>query len=128
VAKKGKPVDVYVGARLKMRRHELGMSQGTLAGAIKLTFQQVQKYEKGTNRMGASRLMQIANVLDVPPTFFFEGGPDQKAQRNLPSPDYADEFIKLPDGPKLIRAFQKISSAKLRRSIVTMVENIAGEE
>ncbi len=70
-----KPVDKHVGGRVRMRRLMLGMSQSALADAIGVTFQQVQKYEKGTNRMGSSRLQQVANVLQVPVKFFFEDVP-----------------------------------------------------
>src|SRR5271168_2400962 len=69
------PIDKHVGARVRMRRLMIGMSQGKLGDALDVTFQQVQKYEKGANRIGASRLQQLARVLDVPPSYFFEGAP-----------------------------------------------------
>jgi transcriptional regulator with XRE-family HTH domain len=120
------PVDTHAGARLRMRRNDLGMSQGALANAIGLTFQQVQKYEKGSNRMGSSRLLQVANVLTVPVTFFFEGGPGRrKLSSKAPSPTYVSEFVASEDGSSLIRAFTQIRNAKLRRVIVKMVEGIA---
>jgi transcriptional regulator with XRE-family HTH domain len=76
VAKKApNPIDKHVGSRVRMRRMMLGMSQEKLGDALGLTFQQVQKYEKGTNRIGASRLQQISNILQVPVAFFFEGAP-----------------------------------------------------
>ena len=104
-------VDKYVGSRVRMRRLMLGMSQGKLADAIGLTFQQVQKYEKGTNRIGASRLQQIANALQVPPTFFFEGSPGQaRFDGKAPPPDFAFEFISTRDGLALARAFTKLPS------------------
>jgi transcriptional regulator with XRE-family HTH domain len=122
------PIDKHVGSRVRMQRLMLGMSQTTLADAIGLTFQQVQKYEKGTNRMGSSRLMQIANVLQVPPTFFFEGAPGQrKASGSAPSPAYVSEFLATSDGIALTRAFTRLSSGKLRRSIVNIVKEMAGE-
>jgi transcriptional regulator with XRE-family HTH domain len=109
-----------------MRRQALGMSQSKLADAIGLTFQQVQKYEKGTNRMGSSRLMQIAHVLEVPVTFFFEGAPGQpKISRSAPSPDFVAQFLSKEDGLALTRAFMRLRDAKIRRSIVHLVENIA---
>ncbi len=112
-----------------MRRNMLGMSQEKLADAIGLTFQQVQKYEKGTNRMGSSRLQQIANVLKVPVTFFFEGAPGKsRAKGNAPSPAYVSEFLATPDGLALTKAFMQIKNAKLRRSIVNVVNQIAGPE
>jgi transcriptional regulator with XRE-family HTH domain len=124
--KQPNPVDTYAGARLRMRRNELRMSQGALANAIGLTFQQVQKYEKGSNRMGSSRLLQVANVLKVPVTFFFEGAPGRRIlSSKAPSPTYVSEFVASQDGPSLIRAFTQIRNAKLRRVIVKMVEGIA---
>lgn len=121
------PVDKHVGARLRMRRLMLHMSQTKLADAIGLTFQQVQKYEKGTNRMGSSRLQQVANILQVPVTFFFEGAPGQaKGDGKGPSPDYVAEFLSTSDGLALIRAFTRVKSVKLRRNIVNVVKEIAG--
>ena len=73
------PVDKYVGSRVRMRRIMLGMSQEKLGEALGLTFQQVQKYEKGTNRVGASRIQQISEILQVPVSFLFEGGPSGTA-------------------------------------------------
>ena len=121
------PIDAHVGSRVRMRRLILGMSQEKLGDAIGLTFQQVQKYEKGTNRMGSSRLVQIANVLKVPVTFFFEGAPGQsKLDGKAPSPAYVSNFLATSDGLALTKAFMQIKDAKLRRSIVKTVEEIAG--
>jgi transcriptional regulator with XRE-family HTH domain len=123
------PVDQYVGSRVRARRLAVGMSQGKLADALHLTFQQVQKYEKGVNRISSSRLTQIATALKVPVMFFFEGGPDQrKIAKNAEPTNYVRDFINSQDGIALIRAFRKISNAKLRRSFVTLVENIADQE
>ena len=123
------PVDVHVGSRVRMRRMMLSTSQETLAKAIGLTFQQVQKYEKGTNRMGSSRLQQIGNALQVPVTFFFEGAPGQsKIDGNAPSPAYVSKFLATSDGLALTKAFMQIKSATLRRSIVNVVNEIAGPE
>src|SRR3990172_8460682 len=117
------PVDKHVGSRVRMRRMMLGMSQEKLGDALDLTFQQVQKYEKGTNRMGSSRLQQIANILQVPVTFFFEGVPGQpRIDGKAPSPAYVSDFLATSDGLALTRAFTRIKSAKLRRSIVNVVE------
>jgi transcriptional regulator with XRE-family HTH domain len=122
------PVDKHVGRRVRMRRMMLHMSQEKLADAIGLTFQQVQKYEKGTNRMGSSRLQQVANVLQVPVTFFFEDAPGQpRVDGKAPSPAYVSDFLATSDGLALTRAFTRIKSAKLRRSIVTLVEEIADD-
>lgn len=105
----------------------LGMSQEKLADAIGLTFQQIQKYEKGANRMGSSRLQQIADILRVPAAFFFEDLPDnEKIAGDAPSPTYMFEFLTTSDGLALAKAFMRIKNAKLRHSIVNMVEMIVG--
>ncbi len=121
-----KPVDKHVGSRVRMRRLMLGLSQEKLADAIGITFQQVQKYEKGTNRMGSSRLQQIANVLQVPVRYFFEGSPGQSNPdgKSL-SPAYVSDFLATSDGLALIKAFMQIKAVKLRRNIVKLVEEIA---
>ena len=121
------PVDKHVGSRVKMRRLMLGMSQEKLGDALGLTFQQVQKYEKGTNRMGSSRLQQISNILKVPVTFFFEAVPGQsKLDGKAPSSTYVSDFLASSDGLSLIKAFMKIKNPKARRCIVNLVEDIAG--
>ena len=126
------PVDKYVGSRVRMRRIMLGMSQEKLGEALGLTFQQVQKYEKGTNRVGASRLQQISEILQVPVAFLFEGGPSGAANSGGfsegTSPSYVSDFLATSEGLALTRAFTRISDAKLRRSIVEMVEQIAARE
>lgn len=115
-----------------MRRMMLAMSQEKLGDALGLTFQQVQKYEKGTNRIGASRLQQIANILQVPVSFFFEGAPDlgntpsPVGMNEAPSPAYVSDFLATSDGLALTKAFMRIHDAKLRRRIVDLVEHIAG--
>jgi transcriptional regulator with XRE-family HTH domain len=115
-----------------MRRMMLGMSQEKLGNALGLTFQQVQKYEKGTNRIGASRLQHIARILDVPVAFFFEGAPEipgQTTGRNeTPSPAYISDFLATSDGLALTKAFTLITEGKLRRRIVDLVEEIAGAQ
>src|ERR1700750_1950335 len=89
------PIDKHVGSRVRMRRMMLSMSQEKLGDALGLTFQQVQKYEKGTNRIGASRLQQISHILQVPVSFFFEGAPSPQGQtdgmREAPSPAYVSD-------------------------------------
>jgi transcriptional regulator with XRE-family HTH domain len=126
------PVDKYVGSRVRMRRIMLGMSQEKLGEALGLTFQQVQKYEKGTNRVGASRIQQISEILQVPVSFLFEGGPSSTAKADGagegPSPSYVSDFLATSEGLTLTRAFTRISDAKLRRSIVELVEQIAAHE
>jgi transcriptional regulator with XRE-family HTH domain len=125
------PTDKYVGSRVRMRRLMLGMSQGALAGQLGLTFQQVQKYEKGTNRISASRLQAMSHILQVPVSFLFEGAPQPAGtlQRSgeAPLPAYVSDFLAEADGLKLVRAFMQISDAKLRRSLVRLVEEIGGE-
>jgi transcriptional regulator with XRE-family HTH domain len=126
------PVDKYVGSRVRMRRIMLGMSQEKLGEALGLTFQQVQKYEKGTNRVGASRLQQISEILQVSVSFLFEGGPGAILHADgfaeAASPAYVSDFLATSEGLALTRAFTRINDAKLRRSIVDMVEQIAARE
>jgi transcriptional regulator with XRE-family HTH domain len=126
------PIDKHVGSRVRMRRMMLSMSQEKLGDALGLTFQQVQKYEKGTNRIGASRLQQIANILQVPVAFFFEGAPHVGSHQvvgmgEAPSPAYVSDFLATSDGLSLTKAFMRIKNSKLRRRIVDLVEQIAGE-
>ncbi len=110
----------------------LGKSQSWLADAVGLTFQQIQKYEKGTNRIGSSRLQQFANLLDVPVSFFFEGAPGAwsrgKASAVGPSTAYLSKFISSADGLTLIKAFMQIKDVKLRRGIANLVEQIANKK
>ena len=121
------PIDKHVGSRVRMRRMMLGMSQSTLADGLDLTFQQVQKYEKGTNRISASRLQHISQILQLPVTFFFEGLPGQsKAKDDVPSSAYVTDFLATRNGLALTKAFMKIKDAKLRRNIVNLIEEIAG--
>jgi transcriptional regulator with XRE-family HTH domain len=125
------PIDKHVGSRVRMRRMMLNMSQEKLGDALGLTFQQVQKYEKGTNRIGASRLQQISHILQVPVSFFFEGAPLLPGQHSggmseAPSPAYVSDFLATSDGLSLTKAFMRIKNNKLRRRIVDLVEQIAG--
>jgi transcriptional regulator with XRE-family HTH domain len=127
------PIDKHVGSRVRMRRMMLAMSQEKLGDALGLTFQQVQKYEKGTNRIGASRLQQISIILQVPVAFFFEGAPDmsdgtRSVGKDAPSPAYVSDFLATSDGLALTKAFMRITDVKLRRRIVDLVEQIAGED
>ena len=126
------PVDKYVGSRVRMRRIMLGMSQEKLGEALGLTFQQVQKYEKGTNRVGASRIQQISEILQVPVSFLFEGGPSGTTGGDGfsegTSPAYVSDFLATSEGLALTKAFTRIPDAKLRRRIVDLVQQIAGED
>jgi transcriptional regulator with XRE-family HTH domain len=111
-----------------MRRMMLGLSRRSSATGSSLTFQQVQKYEKGANRIGASRLQQIATILQVPVAFFFEGAAGGLPDSNIaPSPAYVSDFLATSDGLALVKAFQRIPRG-VRRSIVDLVRELAGEE
>ncbi len=128
------PIDKHVGSRVRMRRMMLSMSQEKLGDALGLTFQQVQKYEKGANRIGASRLQQISHILEVPVSFFFEGAPHVGeghyggGMSEAPSPAYVSDFLATSDGLSLTKAFTRIKNNKMRRRIVDLVEQIAGED
>ena len=126
------PIDKHVGSRVRMRRMMLGMSQEKLGDALGLTFQQVQKYEKGSNRIGASRLQQISLILQVPVAFFFEGAPSPPGTNGgfgeAASPAYVTDFLATTDGLALVKAFMRIPNAKLRRRLVDLVEEMAGAE
>jgi transcriptional regulator with XRE-family HTH domain len=134
IAKKApNPTDKHVGARVRMRRMMLSMSQEKLGDALGLTFQQVQKYEKGANRIGASRLQQIAHILQVPVSFFFDGAPNAPGQAHdgfseAPSPAYVSDFLATSDGLALTKAFMRLKDPKLRRRIVDLVQQMAGED
>ncbi|NJL07557.1 MAG: helix-turn-helix transcriptional regulator [Methylacidiphilales bacterium] len=127
-AKSPNPTDKHVGARVRMRRMMIGMSQEKLGDALGITFQQVQKYEKGTNRIGASRLQQIARTLGVSVSFFFEGAPDigeMGSFSDSASPSYVAEFLASSEGLALTRAFTRIKNPSVRRRIVDLIEDLA---
>ncbi|HUZ72847.1 MAG TPA: helix-turn-helix transcriptional regulator [Stellaceae bacterium] len=126
------PVDVHVGARVRLRRTTLGMSQEKLGDAIGLTFQQVQKYERGTNRIGASRLYELSRVLDVPVSFFFEelspgtaAAPVGSGLSEPPAQPFGDAAGGNRERLELVRVFQRISDATLRRRLFDLVKAIA---
>jgi transcriptional regulator with XRE-family HTH domain len=129
--KKPNPVDTHVGSRVRLRRMLLGMSQERLGESMGLTFQQVQKYEKGVNRIGASRLFQISKILDVPIQFIFEEAPhsgEGSPARGMAEPDseaFILEFLNSREGLELNRAFVKIGSAKVRKSVVDLVRALS---
>lgn len=126
-------MDVHVGRRIRMRRMMLGLSQSEIAEPLGITFQQVQKIEKGQNRIGAGRLQHVASILKVPVGFFFEGVSQADvfgstgAPRTAP-PDFVQEFCSTRDGLELAAAFQRITDPTTRRKIVALVEAIAPEE
>ena len=128
------PIDVHVGSRVRFRRMLLGMSQEKLAEKLGLTFQQIQKYEKGINRIGASRLFDLAQVLSVPVQFFYEEVPGNGAEATPILPQgFAEagpensivEFLKSRDGLELNKAFVRIQDVKARRAIVDLVRSLA---
>lgn len=121
--KRPNPTDTHVGARTRLRRKMLGMSLEELATVLGITYQQVQKYEKGINRISASRLRHIAHVLQVPESFFFEGAPGERGFEG--SPTYVNAFLASTDGVTLVKAFTTIKNGKLRRCVVDLVEEIA---
>ena len=127
------PIDGHVGGQVRLRRMMMGMSQEWLGEQMGLTFQQIQKYEKGANRIGASRLWALSKVLGVSIDFFFEGlavdahGPLQPGMAEPPSEKYVVEFLNSREGLELNRAFATIADHKVRRSIVDLVRSLAGE-
>jgi transcriptional regulator with XRE-family HTH domain len=135
-SRRANPMDVHVGSRVRLRRMLLGMSQEKLGEHLGLTFQQVQKYEKGVNRIGASRLFDLAKVLGVPVQFFYDEAPTgaQHAGAALPGfaeqPDesYVVEFLGTREGLELNKAFARVTDPKVRRSIVDHVRALAGDE
>lgn len=133
-AGKPNPIDVHVGARIRLRRTLLGMSQQKLGDAIGLTFQQVQKYERGTNRVGSSRMFELARVLDVPVSYFFEEMGSDVAARGRqhafgiasesPASASADPMTKR-ETLELVRAYYKITDAKVRKRLFEMTKALA---
>jgi transcriptional regulator with XRE-family HTH domain len=128
-AKTPNAIDSYVGSRVRLRRQLLGLSQERLADQIGVTFQQVQKYEKGVNRIGASRLQRIAEVLSTSPSYFFEQDPSEPlslAGLDMTiAIDPLAEFLHSKEGLALNRAFMKITDAQLREKIVALVKAMA---
>ena len=126
-----KPVDVHVGSRVRLGRTLLGLSQTNLGDAVGLTFQQIQKYERGANRIGSSRLYQFSQVLDVPVSFFFDdmpeaaGGSPGGLSEDAPSASESDQFIKR-ESLELVRAYYKIANPVVRKRIFELVKAVAG--
>lgn len=129
--KKPNPIDIHVGGRIRLRRNMLGMSQEKLGESLGITFQQIQKYEKGTNRVGASRLQAIASILEVPVAFFFEdapGGPAADGLSEESQTTYVVDFLSSTEGLRLNRAFVRISDPKVRAKIIDLVQTLAKDE
>lgn len=131
--KKPNPIDIHVGSRIRLRRTMLGMSQEKLGESLGITFQQIQKYEKGTNRVGASRLQNISSILNVPVSFFFEDAPGESSSSGssglaeASSSNYVVDFLSSSEGLQLNRAFVKIGDPKVRRKLVDLVKALAVE-
>jgi transcriptional regulator with XRE-family HTH domain len=126
------PIDIHVGARLRMRRTLLGMSQEKLADAVGVTFQQIQKYERGANRIGSSRLHQFSKVLDVPVAYFFhgldgeDGGSADTAGRGglaeTPAERFDDDIMTRRETIELIRAYYRIGDVRIRRRLMDLTK------
>jgi transcriptional regulator with XRE-family HTH domain len=119
------PIDVHVGNRVRMRRLMIGMSQEGLAERLGLTFQQVQKYEKGSNRISASRLFEMAGILGVPVQHFFEEMAGPAAPAAAPGGDRLSDLLSSPEGIQLNQAFMEIENAEVRRRIIDLLRAIA---
>ena len=133
-SRKPNPIDAHVGTRVRLRRMLLGMSQEKLGEHLGLTFQQVQKYEKGVNRIGASRLFDLSRVLGVPVQFFYDEAPSELMEGNVPlgfserpTETYVVEFLSTREGLELNKAFVKIADPRVRRSVVERVRSLGGD-
>ena len=133
-SRKPNPIDAHVGTRVRLRRMLLGMSQEKLGEHLGLTFQQVQKYEKGVNRIGASRLFDLSRVLGVPVQFFYDEAPSELMEGNVPlgfterpTETYVVEFLSTREGLELNKAFVKIADPRIRRSVVELVRSLGGD-
>jgi len=130
IKKKPNPIDVHVGSRVRLRRTMVGLSQEKLGDQLGVTFQQVQKYEKGSNRIGASRLQEIATALSVPVAFFFEDAPDTGSEAGGMAEGkstYVMDFLKTPEGLQLNQAFQRIKEPQVRKRVLDLVKSLAEE-
>ncbi|HEX8233754.1 MAG TPA: helix-turn-helix transcriptional regulator [Caulobacteraceae bacterium] len=126
------PVDAHVGSRIRMRRKMQGISQEKLADALGLTFQQVQKYERGSNRVSASKLYQVARFLGTPVSYFFEGLADpttaQPGVAEEGAEQFVHDFLMTPEGLELAANFPKIKQRRVRRKVLDLVRAMAGED
>ena len=126
------PVDAHIGQKIRARRILLGLSQTELADAASISFQQVQKYEKGTNRVGASRLQQFSEALGVPPSYFFEGVPTVGKKQPAPQEGELSEesivsFLGTREGAALVRAFMAIKQKPIRQNAIAFLETLKGK-
>ena len=137
-SRRANPLDLHVGSRVRLQRMLLGMSQEKLGEQLGLTFQQIQKYEKGINRIGASRLFDLAKVLGVNVQFFYDEAPGALTEGRTmssasgfsekPADRYVVDFLGSREGIELNKAFVRISDAKVRRSVVDLVRSLAGDD
>ena len=126
------PVDAHIGQKIRTRRNLLGLSQTDLADAAGITFQQIQKYEKGANRVGASRLQQFSDALRVPPSYFFEGVPTLGKKQPAPQEGELSEhsivsFLGTREGAALVRAFMAIKQNPIRQNTIAFLETLKGK-
>jgi transcriptional regulator with XRE-family HTH domain len=126
------PTDKFVGSKVRLRRNMLGLNQTKLAVPLGVTYQQVQKYETGTSRIGAGRLQQIAEVLQVPISYFFEGAPSVSDNRSTAKnvsglPDYAKQFINTREGQAIAKAFSEIGNGDLKDCLANLIKCVASE-
>ncbi len=132
--KKPHPIDIHVGGRVRLRRTMLGMSQDKLAEALGLTFQQIQKYEKGVNRIGASRVFEISRVLSVPIQFFFDdfdagtGRSYGFAEQGSDDGMAMMELLNTPEGVQLCKHFASIKDPKIRKRVLELVKSLSNGE
>ncbi|UXT42526.1 helix-turn-helix transcriptional regulator [Agrobacterium tumefaciens] len=126
--KQPNPIDVHVGSRIRLRRTMSGMSQERLGDSLGITFQQIQKYERGANRVSASRLQNIASIFNVPVSFFFEYSPGPDTSPVDLTEDNLQVFLSSPQGFQLNQEFVKIADPKVRHRIVEMVKAIAADQ
>ncbi|OLF75504.1 Cro/Cl family transcriptional regulator [Maricaulis sp. W15] len=125
------PIDIHVGSRIRLRRQLLKMSQEKLGDELGVTFQQVQKYERGANRVGASRLYRLSSVLEVPVQFFFDGLAEQSGATGMTDGDQTPivyDFIQSSDGVSLAESFSRITDAKVRRRVLELVRTLATDD
>jgi len=129
------PIDVHVGSRVRLRRTLLGMSQEKLGEAVNLTFQQIQKYERGANRIGASRMFELSQVLDVPVSFFFDDLPDEvktpegvreRALRDYEQSSYEPDPLARRETLELVRAYYKIADPRVRKRLFELAKSLSG--
>lgn len=130
--KKPNPIDVHVGSRVRLKRTMNGYSQEKLGDLLGITFQQVQKYEKGTNRISASKLKEIADALGMSVGFLFEGLPapgDAGSSLQEPSaPDFITDFLSTSEGIQLTRSFQKIKDPKVRKKVLDLIKTLGEDD